>query len=545
MDDSCTGVAPNVPEESTAETIDNLKEDTASAQVLPGGRKVCVVLVAAVLLLALVPRAELDSRFPDASKGLAVLLVTALCWISEVMPLSISSLVPMALYPLLGVVKASVLARKFFSGTSFLFIAGFLLGLAIERWNLHTRFVRIVLSRIGNRIQFYLAAFMFTTWLLSMWISNTATMLCVMPMMKAFVSSLEGGHPLFHSIMLLAVGYSATVGGLSTPVGTPTNGIFMGMFQEFWPDEEEFSFARFCIVALPLSVALLLCVYTMTCIALMWTGAGIKVNREAFLRTQQLGKFTYEEMVVCLDLICLVILWFTASRIDTFPGWKSWVSADLDSGSIGLVFTLPLFLVPCGRWLPPAVKRALGEDRCQSLCKGGRPNYILDWESVKKDFSWEILFVFGGGALIAHGTVKCGLAQVIAEALQNLGFNFFMFNLVVVTVICFVTEVVSNMSTLSIFGPIMASAAVHMGTSPIQLLLGVTFASSFAFMLPMAGGPNMVVYSTGRVSVAQMASFGFCLNLIAILLGTLYIVFAMPVLLGTWYEGLPMPALKT
>ena len=537
----CTGVAASVPDGST-DSIENLKVDASSAQELPGGRKVAAVLLVAVLLMVLVPRAELDPRFPDASKGLAVLLVTALCWISEVMPLSVSSLVPMGLYPLLGVVKASVLAHKFFSGTSFLFIAGFLLGLAIERWNLHTRFVRIVLSQIGNRVEFYLAAFMFTTWLLSMWISNTATMLCVMPMMKAFLSSLEGGHPSLHSFMLLAVGYSATVGGLSTPVGTPTNGIFMAMFQEFWPDEEEFPFARFCMVALPLSALLLLCVYGITCVAYFWSGSRVVVNREAFLRTQQLGKISFEEIVVCVDVICLMILWFTASRIDTFPGWKKWVSTDLNSGSIGLLLTLPLFVMPCGRWLPATVKRALGEDRCQSLCKGPRPHYILDWETVKKDFSWEILFVFGGGAFIAHGTVESGLAQVIAGALENLGLSFFVFNLVVVTVICFVTEVVSNMSTLNIFGPIMASAAQHMGNSPVQLLLGVTFASSFAFMLPMAGGPNMVVYSSGRVSVAQMASFGFCLNLVAILLGSLYVTFAVPILLGASFEDLPMPA---
>lgn len=538
----CTGVEPSAASDGSTDDIKNKKEDGKAVQTLPGGLKLCCVLAMAILLLALLPMAELDPRFPDASKGLAVLMVTALFWISEVMPLSISSLLPMGLYPLLGVVKASALARKFFSGTSFLFIAGFLLGLAIERWNLHTRFVRIALSQIGNRIQFYLAAFMLTTWLLSMWISNTATMLCIMPVMKAFLSSLEGGHPSFHSTMLLAVGYSATVGGLSTPVGTPTNGIFMAMFQEFWPDEEEFSFARFCLVALPLSVLLLLCVYVLTCIVYACSGARIVVNREAFLGTQQLGKITFEEMVVSFNMLCLVILWFTASRIDRFPGWKKWVSTDLDSGSIGLLLTLPFFLIPCGRWLPSALRRALGEDRCQSVCEGPSPNYILDWESVKRDFSWEILFVFGGGALVAHGTVESGLAQVIAKALENLGLNIFIFNLVVVTVICFVTEVVSNMSTLNIFGPIMATAAQHMGSSPVQLLLGVSFASSFAFMLPMAGGPNMVVYSTGRVSVRQMAKFGFCLNLVAIVVGTLYITFAMPVLLGDWYEDLPMPA---
>mmetsp|Transcript_53907 Transcript_53907/g.101032 ORF Transcript_53907/g.101032 Transcript_53907/m.101032 type:complete len:544 (-) Transcript_53907:104-1735(-) len=542
MEDILTDLSSPPVRDGSVESIDNLKADVQATHSLPGGRKICAVMMVTILLVALVPLLDLDPRFPDASKGLVVLLVTAMFWVTEVLPLAVSSLIPMGLYPLLGVVKASVLAKKFFSSTSFLFIAGFLLGLAIERWNLHTRFVRLVLRQIGDRIQFNLAAFMLTTWLLSMWISNTATMLCVMPMMKAFLSSLEGGNPTFYGNMLLAVGYSATVGGLATPVGTPTNVIFMGMYQEFWPDEEEFSFAKFCFVALPLSASLLVCIYGVTCMAYMWSGQRITVNREKFFQGQQMGKLSFEEMVVGFDMVCLVVLWFTASRIDKFPGWKKWVSTDLDSGSIGLMLTLPLFLVPCGRWLPPAIRRALGEDRCESLCTGSRPNYILDWDSVKKDFSWEILFVFGGGALIAHGTVECGLAQLIAEAVENLGLSTFAFNLVLVIVITFVTEVVSNMSTLNIFGPIMATAAQHMGHSPLEVLLGVTLASSFAFMLPMAGGPNMVVYSTGRISVAQMARFGFCLNILAILFGSVYITSVLPVLLGTGYEALQMPS---
>ena len=127
---------------------------------------------------------------------------------------------------------------------------------------------------------------------------------------------------------------------------------------------------------------------------------------------------------------------------------------------------------------------------------------------MKKDFSWEILFVFGGGSLIAHGTVACGLADLIDQSLERLGINEFLFVMLLLTVVAFITELVSNMSTLNIFGPIVVTAASHMGYNPVQLLLGVSFAASFAFMLPMAGGPNMVVYSTGRVSVSRMARFG-------------------------------------
>ena len=530
---------------SMREALDDLKSERSER--LPKGRTTLLVLLLTATSLAVLPLVDLDPRFPKASRGLAVLLVTALFWVTEVMPLAVSSMLPMALYPLFGIVHASTLAHMFFSGVSFLFIAGFFLGLAIERWNLHTRFVHFMLSKVGGRVEFYLAAFMLTTWLLSMWISNTAAMLCIAPMVKSFQESVDSRHVRFQGAMLLAIGYSATIGGLATPVGTPTNGIFMALFREFWPDEEEFSFATFCITALPLSALLLVVCYLMACTVCVWTNSeNIVVDAAAFFQKEQIGPVSVEEVIVLVDMLCLMLLWFTASRIDRFPGWKhAWGLTELNSGSIGLLLTLPLFVIPCGRWLPAGCKRLVGEERCRSICKGEAPGYILDWQSVKQDFSWEILFVFGGGALIAHGTVKCGLAELVAEQLQGLGLSEYWFILIVLTVVAFVTEVVSNMSTLNIFGAMIASAGHHMGFNPVQLLLGVSFAASFAFMLPMAGGPNMVVYSSGKVSVKQMASFGLGLNLVAILLGSVYITFVLPALLqwaGSSYDDLPLPS---
>lgn len=304
---------------------------------------------------------------------------------------------------------------------------------------------------------------------------------------------------------------------------------------------------NFCVIALPLSAALLLAAYLIACATFVWTSSEkVVIDAAAFLQRQRMGKVSFEEMVVLVDLCCLMLLWFTASRIDQFPGWKHWLGlTQLNSGSIGLLLTLPLFVLPCGRWLPSWLRCCLGEDRCLSICKGQRPSYILDWESVKQDFSWEILFVFGGGSLIAHGTVASGLADLIAQSLQTLGLSDFLFIVLVLTVVAFVTEIVSNMSTLNIFGAIIVTAAHHMGYNQVQLLLAVSFAASFAFMLPMAGGPNMVVYSSGRVPIGQMVSFGLCLNVTAILLGSVYICFVLPVLLqftGTSYADLPQPS---
>ena len=287
--------------------------------------KTSEVLAISLLILILLPLIELDPKYPDASKGLAVLLVTALFWVTEVMPLSVSSLLPMALYPLFGILKASTLAHYYFSGVSFLFIAGFFLGLAIERWNLHTRFVNFMLSKVTGRVELYIGAFMIATWLLSMWISNTATMLCILPMVKSFQESIDSGNSAensrMQSGMLLAIGYAATIGGLATPVGTPTNGIFMKLFQDFW--QEDFSFASFCMLALPLSFVLLVLTYLLACFAFVWTRpVKMVVDAESFLRQHRMGKLSYEELVIIVDSLLLMLLWFTSARIDRFPGWK-------------------------------------------------------------------------------------------------------------------------------------------------------------------------------------------------------------------------------
>jgi len=500
-------------------------------------RRELVILPLSLLILVVFCSVELDQSRPQASEGAAVLLVTALWWFTEVLPLTITSLLPLVLYPLLGIAKLKILSAKFFKSTTFLFVAGFFIGLAVERWNLHSRVVCSIVRRAGSRIELVVGGFMLSVWMLSMWISNTATILCMMPMAQGFLSSLPPGHERFQSCFLLAVGYAATIGGIATPVGTPTNGIFMNQFADFWPEQHGFSFATFVACALPLSVMLLVVVWLGFCSVFIWSAKErIPVDVEVFEEARRaLGKFTWEQMVVSLDLVVLIVLWFTASKIDSFPGWKSVVFEDMDSGAIGLMMTLPLFFVPCGSSLPSWMQRFLGEDRCRSEAPGKLvPRNILDWDAIKDGFRWEILFVFGGGAVIADGTVRSGLASWVAEQLAGLAVGDYLFLMLVTLVICFITEVVSNMATMAIFGSIIAATASIKGYDPVTYLLAVCFASSFAFMLPMAGGPNMVVYSTGKIPVSTMAKFGLTLNLAAIFLGGSYVALVMPAMLGPY-----------
>mmetsp|Transcript_101841 Transcript_101841/g.227494 ORF Transcript_101841/g.227494 Transcript_101841/m.227494 type:complete len:566 (-) Transcript_101841:240-1937(-) len=529
------------PKDRKEGLMPKIEGDNAAGACAGTGYKTVVVLVLSLAILVFFLAVDLDTARPEASKGAAVLAITALWWISEVVPLTITSLLPMALYPLLGVSKASTLAGKFFVGTSFLFIAGFFIGLAVERWGLHHRIVCAVVSRAGRRVELVIMGFMTSVWLLSMWISNTACILSMLPVAQAFLATLPEGCERFESGFLLAIGYSATVGGIATPVGTPTNGIFMEMFSSFWPSEGEFSFATFFLCAFPLSALLLVVVWVGVCVIYVWgSPKAIPVDHEVFRRMRiALGQVSFEQIVVSVDLVVLIVLWFTASPIGNFRGWKASVAKELDSGTIGLALTLPLFLVPCGARLPAPLRRIIGEDRCLSrVALGPPPRHILDWDAVKGGFKWEILFVFGGGALIAHGSVASGLAAWAAERLADLGTGEVSFVFMVAVVVCYVTEVVSNMATLSIFGSIVTATAQANGYDPVQMLLVVTFAASFAFMLPMAGGGNMVVYSTGKVGLRFMAWNGLALNLLAILFGGMYLAFVMPTIMGS-YKYLP------
>lgn len=523
-------------------------EPTHTPPSTPATKQTLAVL--GVTLAMLLAPALVESGRPEVARGAAVLGVMALWWVTEVLPLPITSLLPMVLYPLLGVCSASELAKVFFDATSMLFVAGFLVGLAVERWGMHRRIAFSVVALVGGGgMAALIAGFMGSTWLLSMMISNTATTLAMLPVADAFLASLPPGTERFQSGFLLAIGYAATIGGIATPVGTPTNAIFLSQYSLFWPDEPEFSFATFTLAALPLSGCLLVVTWLAICVRFVWRArTPLQVDDlRAFTRSRDaLGAWSYEELVLCADLGALILLWFTASW------WKPYVAPSLNSGAIGLAMTLPLFLVPCGRSLPASLRRRVGATRCTSAAAAAYdsvpkglgaappPRCILDWDAVKANFKWEILFIFGGGYMVAHGTVRSGLAGVIADCLCSLGLGHAALLFVITLVVCFVTEVVSNMATAAIFGPIVVAAAAKAGFSPVVMLLCVALSSSFAFMLPMAGGPNMTVFSTGRVSIRFMAAQGVGLNLVAVCLGWMYFYYVMPALLGSAYTELSL-----
>eukprot|EP00405_Crypthecodinium_cohnii_P034566 CAMPEP_0206529748 /NCGR_PEP_ID=MMETSP0325_2-20121206/2772_1 /ASSEMBLY_ACC=CAM_ASM_000347 /TAXON_ID=2866 /ORGANISM="Crypthecodinium cohnii, Strain Seligo" /LENGTH=580 /DNA_ID=CAMNT_0054025695 /DNA_START=90 /DNA_END=1832 /DNA_ORIENTATION=+ len=500
-----------------------------------------IVALLSILILVVCLNTELDPTRPEATKGLAVLLIVGLWWLTEALPLTVTSLFPIVLYPFLGLASPKVLAKEFFKGTSFLFIGGFFVGLAIERWGLHKRVICAVVCNCGSRVDLLVGGFIASVWMLSAWISNTATAVCMMPVVQSFLDQLPPGHHSFKAAVLLAVGWAASIGGLATPVGTPTNGIMLGQFSTFWPDFGEFPFAQFVLYAAPISVFM---VWVGFCFVFVWTSKEkVEVNTEVFKQMRdELGPITFEEAIVGLDLLLLTGLWFTAAPIAAYPGWKQFVAPLVDSGSIGLLVTLPLFVMPCASELPESFQQWVGKERCHSKSLlGNNPKHILDWDGIRLRFQWEILFVFGGGAMLAYGTVSTGLAGWLAEQMSKAAVGEFVFILMVTTVVTFVTEVVSNMSTMSIFGSIVATAAQIKGFDPVKMMLVVCFSSSFSFMMPTATGPNMVVYGTGLITVKQMAKMGLALNIAAIVVASIYTCYVLPCFMGSTFASLPAP----
>lgn len=521
--------------------------------------KVTIMLLLSVMILLVSLHVQLDECRPKASRGLGILLVTAMWWFSEVVPLSISSLFPIILFPVMGVVPAGILSGKFFFSTSFLLMAGEFVGLAVERWGLHSYFAYKVIASTGDRMEFVIGAFMLAVWLLSMWMSNTTAMLCMLPVTQAFLDALPAGNDDFKAAFLLAIGYSATIGGLATPVGTPANCIFIEFFDLFWEStgQPEFTFTDFFVVALPMSTLMIVVAWLCFCISYIWLRKEkVTSNPQLFQELRaELGPMTYEQWVVLIDAVLLIVLWITGSPINAsfmhFPGWKELVAPDMNSGSIGVMLSIPLFFIPCGAVLPPSLQKWLGKHGVQYYDHRARtaddrladeppPQRILDWQWVKDGFRWEILFVFGGCAMIAHGTTESGLAAYLAEVDPIVNAPEFSYVLVATVVVSFCTEVVNNMSTLAIFGVIIAADAVQKGYDPVRLLLCVCFSSSYAFMLPLAGGPNMVVYSTGKVDSRFMLRKGLFSKVVAIIISSLYITFVSPHLMED-YHHLPPP----
>ena len=458
------------------------------------------------LLLFVFPSSDLPAA---AGAVLGVTLWMAVWWVVEAVPISVTALLPIVLFPLTEGVSLSATTAAYGHKYIFLYMGGFMLAIAIEKWNLHRRIALHIIHAVGTDIQKIILGFMLATAFLSMWISNTATSVMMLPIGTALIRQLEDNPKIstkhvnaFGKILMLGIAYSASIGGLATLIGTPPNLVLAGVISATYGIE--ISFFQWFQFGLPLSLVLLFSTwYYLTRYAFqlkmkVFPGGIMEIKR----LKDALGPIGYEEKWVALVFGLTAFCWITRSYLlqPLFPA--------IDDTIIAMLFGIVLFMLP-------------------SSAAGKK---ILHWEEAVK-MPWGIILLFGGGMALAKGFDVSGLATWIGGKMflfKSLSY-LFMF-LAIITFVNFLTEITSNLATTAMLLPILAPLALQHNLHPYPLLVGAAVAASCAFMLPVATPPNAVVFGSGYLKISDMARTGIFLNLFSILFILGMVVFCLPFL---------------
>lgn len=457
---------------------------------------------------------SLDPAEPAVSATLAVALLMAVWWITEAVPLAVTSLLPVALFPLLGIMDGKDVSATYFNHVIFLFIGGFMVALAMQKWNLHKRIALKILMFTGVSPARILLGFMFATAFLSMWISNTATAMMMIPIVISVIDKLEEsigerGTGKYATGLLLGIAYSASIGGIATLVGTPPNLSFARIFSIYFPEGPEISFAQWFFFAIPVSIFFFLLVWGyLYFIFGPRPGTWPKLSHNTFRdQYRALGKTSFEEKAVLYIFILLAISWLSRAGLDfgpvTIPGWDSLFSypAYINDGTVAIFYAIILFIIPS---------------------RNTEKGRLMDWKTAR-GIPWNIVLLFGGGFALASGFKDSGLSMWFGEQLEWISSAH---PVIVILAIClmmtFLTELTSNTATTEMLLPVLAGIAMTGKINPLLFMLPATLSASMAFMLPVATPPNAIIFGTNRIRMIDMAKTGFILNII----GALVITFA-------------------
>ena len=468
---------------------------------------------------------DLYPENPQVTAMAAIAVLMATWWVAEAIPIPATALLPVALFPLLGLMKTDDVAKEYMSWLIFLFLGGFLIAIAVERWNLHKRIALHILKLIGGQPARLVLGFMVATALLSMWLSNTATTMMMLPMALSLIvlyedlndkrveagETLDPRAPNFSLVLMLGLAHGASIGGLATLIGTPPNGVLVNIFGGTYPESGGISFAAWMAFVLPFSVVFLFTAWFLLCRVIFPLPADSPFSGKEFIRgeIEKLGPVTTEEKRVGAVFAGVAVLWMTRKSIPfgeafAIPGWsslfteESGIAGMVNDGTVSIFMALLLFLIPAGR------------------ATGGR---LLDWEGAKK-VPWGILILFGGGLALAQGFVETGLSDWIGAKLSNAleGAGSPMIVTSVVAIVSGLTELTSNTATTSMVLPIMSSLAAAIEVNPLLLMIPATLAASCAFMLPVSTPPNAIVYGSERVPIIQMIKAGLVMDVVGLIL---------------------------
>ncbi len=543
---------------------------------------------------------------PAGQRLAAVVLLMAVWWVTQAMPVAVTSLLPLALFPLLGIQPAKTVGQSYLSDNSFLYLGGFIIALGIERWGLHRRIALLTVTAVGTSPQRIVLGFLLATFCLSMWISNTATTLLMLPIATALLATLEKlrlphagvvtglssngadfsqvtrsvnegtagngrsrppslthrvgnvsangltppGSPddavpppmppdrafdHFALALTLGIAYAASIGGLTTLVGTPTNIAFVNIWTKQFPNEPVISAGQWMLTWTPFGFVFLLCTWQL----LVWglkTPAGFEgLDRGFFLkRIRELGAVRRGEWIMLSLFILTALLWifrtdFKIGAEPLLPGWNrltaswlmAWDIAEKDAldfisdATVGMTVAMLMFVIPVDR------------------SPRGQTRFLMDWETASK-LPWEILLLFGGGFAIAGAFESTKLSVWVGQIFSHVAAGQPVWVLVaaVCLLLTFLTEFTSNVATVNAVLPIIAAASVALNVDPRLLMIPATISASCAFMLPIGTPPNAIVCGTGRIRMSQMAGYGLILNLLGVVLATLATLWLMVPQLG-------------
>lgn len=445
----------------------------------------------------------------EAQAVLAVTAWVAIWWITEAVPLAATALLPIILFPLTGSVSINDTTAAYGHKYIFLFMGGFMLAIAIEKWNLHKRIALTIIKVVGVNVVSIIWGFMIATAFLSMWISNTATTVMILPVGMAIVAqlrenpkSLKTENLKLGKALMLSIAYSASIGGMATLIGTPPNLILAGVLQETYGTE--ISFFRWFLIGFPVAIFLLLiCWLYLTRVAFKFEQKKIPGGKEEISRQLlALGKISTEERMVLVVFALAAFAWMTRSFL------LNKVLPAIDDSIIAITCAIILFMLPTTK-------------------KG---EHILVWKDMKQ-LPWGILLLFGGGMALALGFESSGLALWIGEQFDSKSaIPLFLFLFLVIAAVNLITEIASNLATTVMLLPVLISLSPTLDIHPYFLTVGATMAASCAFMLPVATPPNAVVFGSGYLKIEDMVKKGIWMNILSTIILTLFVYYILPLI---------------
>lgn len=491
--------------------------DPSPRPTMPLARRLWIGGIGVALSVALALLGPFPADQPMAGPMAGVALCMAIWWVFEVVPLAVTSLLPLVLLPALGLLDLKVVAANYGKSTIFLFLGGFLLALGLQRSGVHRRVALWIVSVIGSRPSSLILGFMVATAAMSMWISNTAAVMVMMPIGMSILEEASGRGVdkgvvrTLGTAVMLGVAYAADIGGMATPVGTPPNLIMMEMQSELFPAAPPLTFSQWMTMGVPLSVIFLLSGWAMLAGWLFRIEGGPVFGGQDVVTgaRRALGPLRRDEVLSALVFGATALLWVTGATIDLgevyeLPGWRSALGLEgFDDGAVAIGGAILLFLVPS--------KDHPGEA-------------LMDW-STARTLPWGLLLLFGGGFALASGFEASGLSVVIGRGVAAVGHVHPLLLMVIVCVaLTLLTELTSNTATTNLVLPILASAAVALEVDPRILMIPATLSASCAFMMPVASPTQAIVFGSGYVEIRQMVRAGIWFNVLGVVVVCLVFV---------------------